>query len=192
MGIIYLRFGQSYDPWCMTHGHPYTHCTTHHPWTTDFPSIMGRTAFLSPMGHGSYRALYGDVWTMTHGEKVAEPCGWCPSPGPPSSLWNNFGLHFLPWQGQHQHFLSYFFYHPCWGSTSAWSSPSLAGEGPWPFFAVLHFKYPTCTEGNQSGGLLDGIILCCYVYIWVWVASSNHCMSCPFQAQVTSLKDSQW
>ena len=33
---------------------------------------MGRTAFLSPMGHGLYRALYGDVWTMTHGEKVAE------------------------------------------------------------------------------------------------------------------------
>ena len=33
---------------------------------------MGHTAFLSPMGHGSYRALYGNVWTMTHGEKVAE------------------------------------------------------------------------------------------------------------------------
>ena len=26
------------------------------------------------MGHRSYRALYGNVWTMTHGEIIAEPC----------------------------------------------------------------------------------------------------------------------
>ena len=56
----------------MAQHHPYTYCMIHHPWTTDFPSIMGRTTFSSPMGHGSYRVLYGDVWTMTHGEKVAE------------------------------------------------------------------------------------------------------------------------
>ena len=72
MGIIYPRFGQSYDPWYMAQHHPYTYCTIHHPWTTDFPSIMGCRAFSSSMGHGSYRALYSDVWTMTHGEKVAE------------------------------------------------------------------------------------------------------------------------
>ena len=123
------------------------------------------------------------------------PCrctSWRLSPGLPSSSQNNFGLHFLLWWGQHQHFPSYFFYHPCWGSMSAWSSPLLASEGPWPFFAVSRFKYPTCMEGNQSGGLLDGIILCCYVYIRVWVVSSNHHRSCPFQAQATSLKDSQW
>ena len=68
-----------YNPWSMVRGYPHTHCTTHYPWTINFPWVMGCTMFSSPMVHGLYNALYNVASPMYHGEKVAEPCGNVPN-----------------------------------------------------------------------------------------------------------------
>ena len=54
-------------------------CTTHDPWITHSLCTMGCTTIypiVQPMVHGVFISLYGVVWPMGHGKKVAE---WAPS-----------------------------------------------------------------------------------------------------------------
>ena len=74
-----------YNPSDMDKMYPYICCTTHGPWVTQLPCLMGHAMLyniVQPMGHGHCTMLYGPwvmelchvVWPISHGKKVAERC----------------------------------------------------------------------------------------------------------------------
>ena len=67
--------------WCMAHGswENHNYKVLYNPWG------MGNASIVQPIVHGVFILLYGIVWPMGHGEKIAERCerwaldkGWRP------------------------------------------------------------------------------------------------------------------
>ena len=54
----------AHDPWG---GPPNTCCTVHHPWATNFPSVMGCTAVSLPWVMGCTVLCTETAWPMTLG-----------------------------------------------------------------------------------------------------------------------------
>ena len=61
-----------YNPWSMVRGYPHTYCTTHYPWTINFPWSMGCTTRCTMLHTPCTMRSCHIVSPMYHGEKVAE------------------------------------------------------------------------------------------------------------------------
>ena len=61
-----------YNPWSMVRGYPHTYCTTHYPWTINFPWSMGCTTRCTTLHTPCTMRSCHIVSPMYHGEKVAE------------------------------------------------------------------------------------------------------------------------